>query len=890
MAQIETWYNQDLKQPVKVHYLHGNVFSQDNQGNILGVNVFDDGVPASLSGTVNAYIIRSDGATVPATGSFSENKASVVLPEAAYAIPGIISIVLKLTTGSVVVTLLAVVATVYTSITSTAVDPGTIIPSIEDLIEEIQEAIGLIPADYSDLTVAVANDYRNQQEAGKTTVCIPIGEVKTNTVITKGTGVDRAGGGTGNNFVTKGFIPVPDGIFSVISKSVSFYIAGYGANFQWMADINDETAAHSAGELLIDNTIYGFSYIRIGLYSSTGYTEAKYNALEVLYYTDSVQKSKNFIDGQRLGAKTVNTSSGVSTINYSSVRIGPDKFVKAEKNIQIVRDGNTSHNWRYLLILAKNPSNGDVSAEQVTNDWNISTQAAYGTIIPKGCYYWLGYSFGTDNIVNVNEAINNAPSYIHINELEENEAGYYSFGANYDVSFTSLARVGVPDKKYADTDLFIVSNEEDIVFSLKLYADGEWDSPAWTGHYSVRYAYIPKGTWYRYNVGKSDGSVISQEEIESVFDKVRVYTNWNSNADIFKFVFGLQTDLSSVRRRISELESNAVPAYYESHIATKAQAINTLKPTNGSQFMFITDLHINGYGDNEMNAKPLINYICRNTMAKMLFNGGDLFNSGYGMSSAEALNQIQKCIIYTQPDDCDGVQYVAMGNHDTGVDYIGGQEYGPSITASQFLSACGNNSKRSAITFDPNSDACFYFDLDGIRYIVSDFGIDTYTEESIGNTFLFVSKAVKSASGPIVIIQHVLWNTVDEDPSFRPYRLQQLQNIVDACNSRGTCQYGDGAEYLVDFADSTGRVCCIIGGHLHTDRYSSTPGGVPIIATTTDNWKAEASITSASRANAAGTVNEQAFDVFTLDLDNNKLYATRIGFGSDRTFDIPSVT
>lgn len=158
MAQIETWYNQDLKQPVKVHYLHGNVFSQDNQGNILGVNVFDDGSPASLSGTVSAYIIRSDGATVPATGSISGNKASVALPEAAYAIPGIISVVMKLTAGAVVVTLLAVVATVYASSTDTAADPGTIIPSVQDLIEAINEAVESIPPDYSDLTNAVRND------------------------------------------------------------------------------------------------------------------------------------------------------------------------------------------------------------------------------------------------------------------------------------------------------------------------------------------------------------------------------------------------------------------------------------------------------------------------------------------------------------------------------------------------------------------------------------------------------------------------------------------------------------------------------------------------------------------------------------------------------------
>lgn len=159
MAQIQTWYKQDLTQPVHVHHLQGNVFSQDNQGNLLGVEVFEDGVPASLSGTVNAYIVRSDGATVPTTGTVSGNKASVVLPESAYAVPGIISIVLKLTAGAVVVTLLAVVATVYASSTSTAVDPGTVIPSVEELIEQIQSAVASIPLDYSALWREVDDSY-----------------------------------------------------------------------------------------------------------------------------------------------------------------------------------------------------------------------------------------------------------------------------------------------------------------------------------------------------------------------------------------------------------------------------------------------------------------------------------------------------------------------------------------------------------------------------------------------------------------------------------------------------------------------------------------------------------------------------------------------------------
>lgn len=149
MAMIETWYDQDLMNPVRVQYLHGNVFSQDNQGNLIGVNVFEDGDPATLSGTVSANVIRSDGETVPVSGVLSGNQAYVILPQAAYAVPGIISIVIKLTGGGSTTTLCAVVATVYPSATDVIVDPGTIIPDIQLLLDSIAEAIQSIPPDYN---------------------------------------------------------------------------------------------------------------------------------------------------------------------------------------------------------------------------------------------------------------------------------------------------------------------------------------------------------------------------------------------------------------------------------------------------------------------------------------------------------------------------------------------------------------------------------------------------------------------------------------------------------------------------------------------------------------------------------------------------------------------
>ena len=157
MAVITTNISCDLKEVVKVQYLSGNLFSQDNQANVINVTVTDGGEPATISGTVTANIIREDGGTVTATGgTISGNVVSITLPAAAYIVPGLVSIVVKLTASSVVTTLAAIVANVYQSSTETAVDPGTIIPSVTALVSQIETAVASIPADYSALWTSLA--------------------------------------------------------------------------------------------------------------------------------------------------------------------------------------------------------------------------------------------------------------------------------------------------------------------------------------------------------------------------------------------------------------------------------------------------------------------------------------------------------------------------------------------------------------------------------------------------------------------------------------------------------------------------------------------------------------------------------------------------------------
>ena len=133
MAVFETWLKTDLQKPLNVVQLTGNLFSADNGGNLIGVEVFDNGSPASLSGTVTGYVIRSDSATVTIEGTLNNNKAYIVLPSSAYAKVGEVRIVIKV--GEMTVG--ACVSYVYQTTTDTIVDPGHVIPSIAELLAQI---------------------------------------------------------------------------------------------------------------------------------------------------------------------------------------------------------------------------------------------------------------------------------------------------------------------------------------------------------------------------------------------------------------------------------------------------------------------------------------------------------------------------------------------------------------------------------------------------------------------------------------------------------------------------------------------------------------------------------------------------------------------------------
>ena len=130
---IESWYKTDINSPVRVIELPGNLFSADNQGNRIGVELVNRGAPVTISEGVTGYAIRADDQTVIINGSISGNKASIIMPASAYVVAGPIHIVIKVGRTTVG----AFTGYVRRSTTNAIIDPGHVIPDLDELLAKI---------------------------------------------------------------------------------------------------------------------------------------------------------------------------------------------------------------------------------------------------------------------------------------------------------------------------------------------------------------------------------------------------------------------------------------------------------------------------------------------------------------------------------------------------------------------------------------------------------------------------------------------------------------------------------------------------------------------------------------------------------------------------------
>ena len=320
--------------------------------------------------------------------------------------------------------------------------------------------------------------------------------------------------------------------------------------------------------------------------------------------------------------------------------------------------------------------------------------------------------------------------------------------------------------------------------------------------------------------------------------------------------------------------NDGIPEYYhaESYIENKVKAIrNNSSIVNGCTFAFITDIH---FFFNNLMSGPLLKYIRSNTPLNLIVCGGDIPPAN---GTLEKLNKSAE--LYNNLTGKLGKDswLTVKGNHDYCIDgdtpktMTKGYQYNQIIRPLEISKAI----------LTPGKDY-YYYDLPSqkIRFIILDqyettnsgdvsYGVmSNVTDEQLS----WLANALSVEGYTFIVFSHSSC-----DSSIRGYDsvLAEVNRMLCAVNNKRVYTH---SSIHVDFTKTTSIVACSIAGHNHID-LSNTADGLLSITTTSNAGLADGGITR-----IAGTISEQAFDVFTVDTDSKKIKAIRIGGGEDRSW------
>lgn len=345
--------------------------------------------------------------------------------------------------------------------------------------------------------------------------------------------------------------------------------------------------------------------------------------------------------------------------------------------------------------------------------------------------------------------------------------------------------------------------------------------------------------------------------------------------------------INSISDGINQVIDAVIPEYYNNgnYLENKINTINNNSSLHGIKFVFITDPH---FKYNQLHSLALLQNIKSKTSINCIICGGD-FVQAYGGENdiSYARNIAFKYSKQLYPD-----WFCLRGNHDftirTSSSDTSGITKPDSYSIDVVLRPISNwryEQPTPTVSFLNDTmhlyaNYCWVLtdEIEKIKIIGFCDMSSTNTEKSFGiaNTITnayarYFAQLLEATDGYNVIVATHAPITDQLNGGYNT----ALTNIINAYNSKTSVSFGS---YTVDFSSNTGVLICCISGHNHTDQ-SATVDGVLHINTTCD-----ALYQDDGYNRTAGTIYEQAFDVFNIDTPKRTIKITRIGAGNDRQF------
>ena len=351
---------------------------------------------------------------------------------------------------------------------------------------------------------------------------------------------------------------------------------------------------------------------------------------------------------------------------------------------------------------------------------------------------------------------------------------------------------------------------------------------------------VPDDSYIRLIIRKHDDSVIEESEVSEMVANV--------NMEYIPPTFYTFTKTE-----------NDIPAYYNDQLST---AVNTIRANmnaggkNSDTFIFITDTHWDPrvlYRNRNARRSPaLVKKIVAETGIKKIIFGGDYFT---GNDSPEfEFEQLHD--FFNAFDIKNTLTYPIMGNHDWNHYNTPTGQWDDNTAYAQIMKQC-------EMYVNMGDDLCYYFDNAAAqtRYIMLNSHDQNQSIPAAQLTWFQNVLNSTPAGYRIIIVMHVWFNTVDNVPTISNQN-SQVSAICDDFNTNN--------------ADR--KVKAMFGGHIHYDYVSATPGGIPIVITDTDAY-----LSAVGSSPEIDTIDEQCFDIITVDYTNNTIKCVRIGRGENRT-------
>lgn len=355
-----------------------------------------------------------------------------------------------------------------------------------------------------------------------------------------------------------------------------------------------------------------------------------------------------------------------------------------------------------------------------------------------------------------------------------------------------------------------------------------------------------------------------------------------------------------IKNADTEYLSAHIPAYWKAHLEEKTAHIRALQTEDSASFGMVTDFHC---GDNAMHSPALMGKILEDCEIPYFYNAGD-FVSGMGIIDPQDLImeiQVSRKLFGRIADK----QLMVLGNHDMAYSTYQPPHYYAEFLTKEELEEYIYAPKRAFPNRVFGPGGAFYADdaAHKLRHITlnthdtpsdemgsdgfavyNKFRLTGFRQDQL-SWFAEVALQVPDRDWTVVLCTH---ESLGADKGYVFYNQELVLGIIDAFRRHTayraeTCYEditGYDAAISVDFTGKGGDFAAWVGGHIHRDDFLLRDG-VLIIGCLNDSMHNAA---QSPFAHKAGTVTEQAFDIFTIHKNTHKLHITRIGCGEDREF------